>query len=79
VPASVGTTQPHARAGDGGPKRHWVLRLVGVFVAHRTADGPSIPAPGAGRSLASHIGPRQPSWPFFWQGHNMRTNNYYMA
>ena len=38
VPASVGTAQPHARAGGGGPKRRWVLRLAGVFVAHRTAD-----------------------------------------
>ena len=57
------------------------LRLADAFAAHRTAGGPTIPAPGR----------LTPSWHPTWAtaavvalllaggAHNMRTNIYYLA
>ena len=56
------------------------LRLAGAFVVHRAAGGPTILAPGPHPwRRFPPLGPRQRSWPFFWQGRNMRRNSHYTA
>ena len=41
------------------------LRLADAFAAHRTAGGPTIPAPGRLTPSGIQPGPRQLSWLFF--------------
>jgi hypothetical protein len=59
-----GHNPAHAMAGDGGPCWYPALRLAGAFACTGLPMGLPSPRQG-GIPLVSHIGPRQPSWPFF--------------